>query len=240
LLSEQAKKLADMNSTKDKLLSVLSHDLRAPIGNLRSILSLLTRQAVTPDEFRDISEKLRYDVDVAYHMLDDVLNWVKSQYAGIVPHPVNFRLRDVIHEVIHISMPLGSEKQVKVELHTSGDDMVYADRDHVHIIVRNLLSNAIKFTAPATTVTVTTLSSGTHVEVRIRDKGIGLPETIVNKIMNGIQVESTRGTRGEKGTGLGLLLSREFVALNGGTLAFESQSGQGTTVSFTLQASNPA
>jgi signal transduction histidine kinase len=236
LLSEQAKKLEEMNATKDKLLSVLSHDLRAPIGNLRSILSLLTRQAVTPDEFREISEKLRYDVDTAYNMLDDVLHWVRSQYAGIVPNPVNFKLTEVIQEVIHISMPLASEKHVKLELQASGDDMVHADRDHIHIIIRNLLSNAIKFTRSSSSVIVTIRSNGKRVEVCVRDQGMGMSQEIIDKIIKGVKVESNRGTKGEKGTGLGLLLCREFVALNGGALKFESRPGEGTMVSFTLQA----
>jgi two-component system, sensor histidine kinase and response regulator len=227
-----------MNSTKDKLLSVLSHDLRAPIGNLRSILSLMTRQALTPEEFREISEKLKYDVDAAYDMLDDVLHWVKSQYAGIVPNPVDFKLLDVIREVTQLATPIASEKQVKLVLRTLGNDMVHADRDHVHIIVRNLVSNAIKFTRASTTVTVVTEIKGAFVEVQVKDQGLGMSPTIVDKIKNGIKIESTRGTTGEKGTGLGLLLCREFVALNGGDLSFESVPGSGTTVSFTLHTAS--
>jgi len=237
LLAEQAEKLEEMNTTKDKLLSVLSHDLRAPIGNLRAVLSLLSKKAITNEEFYEISQKLRSDVDGAYHLLDDVLHWVRSQYSGIVPKPVKFGLMEVIREVCQVAMPMASEKMVKIKLTTYGDDSVYADKDQVQIVVRNLVNNAIKYSNPSTDISVIVEHRGEFVEVRVQDKGVGMPQETIDKVLQGVKVESSRGTKGEKGTGLGLLLCREFVALNGGTLEIKSRVGDGTVVSFTLRAS---
>jgi signal transduction histidine kinase len=233
-LAAQARSLEETNGTKDKLLSVLSHDLRAPVGNLRSILALLSERRMSADEFHNLSEKLKTDVEDVYGMLEDVLHWVKSQHGGIVAHPVDFNLKLLTDEVVHLALPGASEKKIGIAVDCPGDPNVHADPDQVHIILRNLISNAIKFAVAGSSVTVALKPDQKFVTVSIHDQGIGIRQDDVEKIMMGKKIMGTRGTGGEKGTGLGLLLCREFIQLNGGQFFLNSTYGKGTTVSFTL------
>jgi signal transduction histidine kinase len=234
LLADQARKLEELNGTKDKLLSVVSHDLRAPVGHLRSILSMLSNKLITPDEFHGLSENLKHDVEGVHEMLEDVLNWVKSQHEGIVPHPLNFDIKVLADDVVQLAAPLASAKNIAINVDCNTHPIVYADRDQVHIIFRNLISNAIKFANSNTRITIRIISNASATEIKISDEGIGIREEDVKKIMTGMKVTGTSGTSGEKGTGLGLLLCREFIQLNGGTFFLESTVGKGTTVSFTF------
>jgi signal transduction histidine kinase len=233
-LTDQARRLEEMNAAKDKLLSVLSHDLRAPVNNLRAILKLLSDRLMSPEEFHGLSDKLKKDVEGVYEMLEDVLQWAKSQHEGIIPRPVNFDLKTLIDEVVQLAAPLASEKQISIDVICTARKNVKADPDHVHIIMRNLISNAIKFARTGTVVKVVLTHQNGDTVVSITDEGVGIGEEDTAKIMSGMKVNSTRGTGGEKGTGLGLLLCREFIELNGGQFSLQSKVGKGTTVSFTL------
>ncbi|MFZ6014580.1 MAG: ATP-binding protein [Bacteroidota bacterium] len=233
-LADQARKLEELNGTKDKLLSVVAHDLRAPVVNLKSILSLLSERLITAEEFHGLSSKLKKDLEGAYEMLEDVLRWAKSQQEGLVPHPIDFDLRDLADEVVQLASSQAGEKNVKMKTSHENGSVVYADRDHVHIILRNLVSNAIKFARPDTEIKVAITENPDEIRITVADEGVGISEDAMSRIRDGLKINSTRGTFGEKGTGLGLLLCREFIQLNGGKFFVESQKDIGTTVSFTL------
>lgn len=233
-IEEQTRRLQESNATKDKLLSVLSHDLRGPIGNLRSVMNMLSDKLLTHDEFQQLSGRLRHDVEGAYGMLEEVLHWVKSQKEGIEPNPTLFNIRTVVDEVVTQSCAGVEEKKLHVQVLGREEVQVYADQDHVHIILRNLLSNAIKFSMPGSSISIGLLMNEGETEIKVADSGTGISPLEVERIINGHKVNSTRGTRGEKGTGLGLMLTREFIQHNGGRFSVESTPGKGTVVTFTL------
>ncbi len=230
----QARKLEESNGNKDMLLSILAHDLRGPVGNLQSILTLLSDKLLTPDEFHALSDRLKKDVEGTYNMLDDVLRWVKTQQEGIQPRPVDFDIHELLKEAVELATVQSKTKGIIFEIRQRESVRVHADRDQVHIILRNLLSNASKFAPAGTKVCVNALPENGVVKVSIRDQGIGISPEIVEKITQGKKIMSTRGTAGEKGTGLGLLLCKEFIQQNGGSLSLESQINKGTTISFSL------
>jgi|GEM_PF-6529715 len=233
-LQQQARELEEMNLTKDKLLTVLAHDLRAPVNNLKGILTLLSSRLLTTDEFHGLSEKLKTDVESVNEMLEDVLHWVKSQHGGIVPRPVDFDLKESADEVIRLATPAAKDKNVELVIESVRHPVAHADPDHVQIIVRNLISNAIKFARQRTSVQLKIEPLNRFMRITITDYGVGMAREAVDHIISGKKVSSTPGTKGEKGTGLGLLLCREFIDLNGGEFFLRSVVGEGTSVSFTL------
>jgi signal transduction histidine kinase len=233
-LAEQTHKLEELNVTKDKLLTVLAHDLKAPVNNLKAILSLLSNRMMTAEEFYQISSKLRNDVETVNEMLEDVLHWVKSQHEAIIPRPADFSLRTITDELAQLVATAAAGKQVNISVHSTEPSIVHADPDQVQIIIRNLLTNAVKFAPPESHVGVSIVNDNEFVKLTVSDQGEGIANETVQNIMAGKKVQSTRGTQGEKGTGLGLLLCREFIQLNGGEFLLRSSSGKGTQVSFTL------
>lgn len=237
LLRIKSAELEDLNQTKDKLLSVLSHDLRGPVGNLSAILSLLSQRGMTAEEFHSVSDKLKTDVETTYSMLEEVLQWVKSQREGIVVHPVSFVLKDVVDEVINVSSSQSNAKNIRVNVETHGSVTAFADRDHISIVLRNLISNAIKFSPQDSEIIITITSGDNNSTVMIKDSGTGLNPSDVQKILMHEKVIGTQGTRGEKGTGLGLHLCQEFIAYNNGVFHLASEKGSGTTAGFTILSS---
>lgn len=229
-MENQARKYSDLNETKDKLLSVLSHDLRGPVGNLGAILDLLSSNTLTHQEFHDLSNRLRTDVRSTHGMLEEVLQWVGSQRDGIVPKPVLFDLSrsaaQTISELVHHASP----KRVAVEFQPSSSVNVLADPDHINIVLRNLLSNAIKFSPIGETVTVETRMEHSWGVVSIKNLGVPIAPDAIAKILNGQRVSGTRGSSGEKGTGLGLAMCQEFIQSNRGRLDITSSRESGTVV----------
>lgn len=233
-IEEQASKLAELNGTKDKLLSVLSHDLRGPVGNLSSVMSLLKSKHLSQEEFQHVSEHLRLDVDTTYKMLEEVLHWVTSQQQGIVPSPVVFHVETLVEEVIQLASSLALAKHIRIEIGDLREALVRADRDHIRIILRNLVNNAIKFSPDRSVIRIHVTTEERHIRISIADQGPGISAERVERIMRGEKIDSTRGTKGEKGTGLGLLLCRDFIQYNHGVFFISSSEGKGTTISFTL------
>ncbi|SHH96795.1 7TM diverse intracellular signalling [Chryseolinea serpens] len=233
-IEEQASKLAELNGTKDKLLSVLSHDLRGPVGNLSSVMALLKSKHLSQEEFQNVSEHLRLDVDTTYKMLEEVLHWVSSQQQGIVPNPVVFHVETLLEEVIQLASSLALAKHIRIETGDLREALVRADRDHIRIILRNLVNNAIKFSPDRSIIRIHVTAEEHHIRISVADQGPGISAEKVDRIMRGDKIDSTRGTKGEKGTGLGLLLCRDFIQYNHGVFFISSTEGKGTTISFTL------
>lgn len=230
----KSESLEELNETKDKLLSVLSHDLRGPVGNLRAILSLLSARAMSNEEFVQVSARLRTDVETTYSMLEEVLQWVKSQREGIVTRPTNFDLNVLVSDVVSMSSAQANAKRISIVVDHNSEITAFADRDHISIVLRNLLGNAIKFSPEEGVVRLSIDSDEQYAMVMIKDRGVGIPAEDVDKIIRHEKVTGTRGTQGEKGTGLGLLLCQEFITYNNGTFLLESTEGHGTTTGFTI------
>ncbi len=233
-----AQELAGINRTKDKLFSITSHDMRSPLNSLKGLLGLFNDGNITNEEMREMTKKLELKVNTLSEFLDNLLNWSKAQMQGIEMNPQTFDLSQVIEENILVLSPQAQEKQIIIHYKSQENIFSFADPNLTSLILRNLISNAIKFTHNKGDVSIEaiTLPDFPQVEVRITDNGIGLEESRIQQLFS-LESYTTLGTQQETGTGLGLLLSKEFIEKQGGKIKVESKKGEGSIFSFTLPTS---
>lgn len=233
-IQSQADSLHTINQLKSKILSVISHDLRGPITNLHSLLELVTKNIVTPEEFNELSVKLKSNLNVTQRTLENLLNWSLGQMEGIKTVPVAFNINSVIEDVAHLSEEAANRKQILFRKDGKVPLFVNADVNQVHLILRNLFNNAIKFSKHESEVIITVEVKHKFCFVYIQDKGIGMTRAELDMITNSNEYFTKTGTDQEKGTGLGLLLCKDFIKRNGGEFFIESKLKEGTLVTFTL------
>ncbi|MCK5137269.1 MAG: ATP-binding protein [Bacteroidales bacterium] len=239
-LRESEKNLMELNATKDKFFSIISHDLKNPFSSLLSISELMVDSfddADTDDHragFRKINQSVRHLLS----LLENLLTWSSSQRGKIKCDPVRFNLSNLIQENINLHK-LPAEKK-GIELFSPTEDAVYAhgDRDMINSVIRNLMTNAVKFTDRDKKVEVKVLKKEKNIEVCIVDEGIGITKENLRKLFRIDEKFKSTGTAGEKGTGLGLIICREFIEKNGGEITVQSKPGEGTTFRFTIPMSN--
>ncbi|HLT52096.1 MAG TPA: tetratricopeptide repeat-containing sensor histidine kinase [Arenibacter sp.] len=234
-LEHREAELQASNDTKNKLFSIIAHDLRGPIGALESLLKLLNTGDMDSSEFMGFVPKLKNDVNNISFTLNNLLSWGQSQLKGMNTIPAKTALANLVEDNINLLNELAEAKSIKIESSISDKIYIRADVNQLHIVLRNLLSNAIKFTPNNGRIVI-----GAHekeedfVEVYIRDTGHGIPFDIQKKIFQDDSNYTTYGTNNEKGTGLGLSLCKEMVDNNGGKIWVQSEIGQGTTFFFTV------
>jgi len=234
---EQHEELKRVNDTKDKFMSIIGHDLRNPIGAFKDVVSQL---ADYPEMFSDelrtqILNELRVEAESTYFLLDNLLSWAKSQKSTIKFEPGKVDLKAAISNNILLNSRFSEGKKIQLLSEVNGNHLVYADQNMVNLILRNLISNAIKFTPDSGTIKVITSENGEFVKVSVQDNGVGIPEKMIPSLFKEEGHVTTYGTNHEKGSGLGLILCKEFVDKNGGKIWVDSKVGHGTTFSFTLK-----
>lgn len=232
-LDQQSQDLKALNATKDKLFAIIGHDLRNPIGALISLLQLLEYGNISQEEFLLYSNKLKASVESLHFTLHNLLVWANSQMQGLKATPQVFDLQEIAQENINLLSEIAKNKSIALSNRVKEFTKVNADIDHVKLILRNLLSNALKFTPQGGEVSVDAVIEKDCVKIAVRDTGVGIAEEKLNKLFTPA-VTSTKGTEEEKGTGLGLMLCKDFVEKNGGQIWVESQIGKGSTFHFTL------
>ena len=242
----QNKKLESLDAVKNKLFSIIGHDLRSPIATLNGFVTLLHQAAVlTPEKIAWFAEKIQESLSATAHLLDNLLFWAKSQMQGIEVDRVAFDLLPLLDQNRQLAQLRAEGKKIRVELEVPRDTVypavppetaleVVADKNMVDLIVRNLLENAIKFSFEGGVVTLGVRPAGAEVEVSVRDGGKGMSKAEASKVGSGTMSFTTMGTGKEKGSGLGLVLCRELVEKNGGRFWFESEEGKGSHFHFTV------
>lgn len=233
-IQSQAETLHEINNLKSKLFSVISHDLRGPINNLHSLLDLLTKEHLTPSEFKDVSTKLKASLNISQRTLENLLNWSLSQMEGIRTEKTIFNISSVIVEVANLTEETASKKQVTISNEMKATLLVEADVNQVHLILRNLIHNAIKFSQRNGIVTLVAEKKAKFCYISVQDNGIGITPSEKEMILNSHEYFTKSGTDMEKGTGLGLHLCKDFIRRNGGELSIESEVGKGTLVTICL------
>lgn len=237
-LMEQATKLQEVNRVKDKVFSVLSHDLRNPINSLTSVMNMLNTDMLTVEEFGMMRDKFSVQLRTVNLMLDNLLHWSRANLRGIIDTNKSVvQVNKTVQQVCLLTNEVARNKQIKVESGLSLDSTVYADADHLDIIFRNVISNALKFTPVGGTITITDKVVGDKRLISIRDSGVGMSEEKIRELFTDLPLVSQYGTKGEKGTGIGLLITKEFVQINNGTINVESKPNEGTNfiLSFPLR-----
>ncbi len=236
-LKEIAEKLAQSNATKDKMFSIIAHDLRGPIGNLKSMLEYISENPdeFNPDEILQIINNLRTTSTQTFELLINLLNWAKSQQNIMEYNPDIHNIKNLITPVIDISKQLAKAKNIQIFTKIPENLQIIADENMIKTVVRNLLSNAIKFTHNNGKIFVEVYENNKFAEITVKDTGVGISQENIAKIFDQNTYFTTYGTNNEKGTGLGLKLCYDFVKRNNGQMWVESEKDNGTTFFFTLK-----
>jgi signal transduction histidine kinase len=235
-IAQQAAELTELNSLKNKLFSVISHDLKAPMYAMRNFFQSARDQKLAAREIRDMLPDVIHDLNYTTGLMENLLHWAKSQMQSNQVRPQELNVTQLIEETIQLLRLQADAKKIVIERKFDMPVYAYADRDMVNLVLRNILSNALKFTPCDGRIVIGTHEYDAFAEIYIQDSGLGISPEQMRKI-NDNNFYSTPGTSREAGTGLGLMLCKEFLVRNGGRMMIESEPGHGSTFSFTLPQS---
>lgn len=236
-LIKQNESLEQINSSKNKLFSIISHDFKSPLSSLIGTLELTQQGNISQEENKELLRHLHIKVLQVSQMLNNLLYWANSQQMGIRTHKKDVNIPDVVKEVLAIARYMAVEKSITLEHQNIHPCMVHADPDHLRIIVQNVLTNALKFTPVNGKITISYHCDELENQVIIEDSGIGIAPDKLEKLtrITGSDI-SAHGTNNEAGTGIGLSLVKNFIAENDGDLLIESEIKKGTKVTISLPA----
>ena len=236
-LLEQTRHLEEMNQVKDRLFSIVSHDLKDSITGVKAFLDLLREDSISQEEFDELIPELSENADNAAALLMNLLNWSKSQMQNLEPKPELFNIQDVFQDKINLVQKKVEQKNI-ILLDESIKDFVYADRSMIEIVIQNLLANAIKFSRVGDVITISNRERNGNVLICIEDTGVGISEENQKKLFKNGGF-TTRGTNAEKGTGLGLSICKQMVELNYGKIWVESEPNLGSKFFVELPKAKP-
>ena len=232
-LAKQAAYLEEVNLFKDKLFFIISHDLRAPLGQVQSVLEILENGLLETEEFLKILPKLLQNVVITMDFLDNLLFWAKTQIQGQYVDRQYFDVCELVEKNIVLFEPSAANKEIALTCQQEQVQTAFADKNMTNLIIRNLINNAIKFCNKNDEIKIFITENNNFLQILIADTGVGIAKENAGKLLSNKHF-SSKGTNGEKGTGLGLKLCRDFVQKNGGELWFESEVGKGSKFYFTL------
>lgn len=233
LVNKQNETLEQHNKFKDKIFSIIAHDLRSPIASMQSMFSLLNQGLISQDEFMQFKKDMTNQVNTVSLLLENLLNWAKKQMqTGLSTNTSVVDVSKIIDQNLALFNEISIHKQITFKADVT-DLKLLADADQFDLIIRNLLSNAIKFTPKGGNISINAKAENNKVKIAIKDSGVGMTQETINKIIAN-EVVSNKGTNGEKGTGLGLSLTKEFIENNNGTFNICSKPNQGTEITITF------
>ncbi|MEI7980161.1 MAG: PAS domain-containing sensor histidine kinase [Bacteroidota bacterium] len=237
-LEKFSKALQESNATKDKFFSIIAHDLKGPFNSILGLTNLLISdyQLYDDEEVRNTLSTIKKSSERAFELLENLLLWANSQTGNISFTPREFNLQRTIDETIALLEVQSARKKISILSCSEEDCIITGDEQMIQTVLRNLMSNAIKFTYTGGEVAVSVTRGDDKVVVSVKDTGTGIAENDIPKLFKIESKYSTSGTSDEKGTGLGLILCKEFVEKHGGKLWVESELGKGSTFYFTLFA----
>ncbi len=235
-LTESENDLRELNATKDKFFSIISHDLRSPFSSLLGFSQILAKdyKTLSDGDMEIIVENIHNSAKHAFSLLENLLQWSRIQTGSIKYTPTTIALKEIVDSNAHLLIGSITEKDIDLFNEVEENTFVYADTNMLNSIVQNLISNAIKFTTAGGAVKITSKSRDGFIELTVADTGLGMSEETITKLFRIDAQYTTRGTAGERGTGLGLILCKEFVEKHGGQIWVESEPEVGTSVKFTL------
>ena len=232
----QARELKQSNALKDKMFSVISHDLRSPLSSIKLALDFISTGLIKPTDelFKVTIKDLVKTTDEAYILLENLLGWAKSQSNILNVIPESLELKPLVNSVAGLLKLNSENKKICIQNNIPEGITVFADLQMLQSVVRNLLSNALKFTRENGTIELNAVAVNEEVIVCVKDSGVGISEARLKKIFDQDRPEQTFGTNKESGSGLGLILCKDFVEKNGGKIWVESEEGKGSTFSFSI------
>jgi signal transduction histidine kinase len=226
-----------LNATKDKMMSIIGHDLRGTIGGFSTMLEVLIDQFDTLDSKsqKEMFVLLKETSHSTYNLLENLLWWARSQRGELKFEPTPESLKQIIDENIQLLQNTADNKKIVLKSHQLEDYAVFVDRQMITTTVRNLINNAIKFTPNGGNVDIFVEKVNNQIFVRIKDTGIGIRKEVISELFQINRYFSKKGTNNERGSGLGLVLCKDFVERNGGTISVESEPDKGSIFSFNLK-----
>jgi len=235
-IKQYEKRLVQLNTDKDRFMSILAHDLTSPFNALLGLSELLSKniRKYDTDKIENFVNLINKSAKNTYGLLEALLMWTRSQSGTIPFQPQNLILNAICVEVLRILTPNASEKNITLNYYASDDISIFADIDMLKAILRNLISNAIKFTNNGGKISIYAEPNHSNTTITVSDNGIGIAPNTVSKLFDFSQIHTTEGTAREKGTGLGLLICKDFVERHGGKIWIESEVGKGSDFKFTL------
>lgn len=232
-INRKTLELEETIKIKDKFLSVVTHDLKGPLSTLQMTLSLLKSESITPNELRELAGSLEKRFENTSVFIQNLLEWAKLQLVNGSFQPTAFDMQKTILEVVHLLEPEATRKLVRLESTVQSPAIVFGDLNMIRFILRNLISNSIKFSNGGNEIVIGAEQGDRYLTFLVKDSGTGIPEKIRDKLFT-LDTISTPGTQAEKGTGLGLMVTKEFIDRNQGLIWYESREGKGTTFYFSL------
>lgn len=234
-----AAELRRLNVSKDKLFSLISHDLRSPFTSLLSLLNILVNsfENIPEDKLKEYLNKIYTNAKSVFNLIENLLQWSRIQIEGFDILPTHFSIQSLVDKVIYIHKQQAELKKITVLNDTQSNPFIYADQNMVGAVLRNLLSNAIKFTNKDGVIRFNSEVQNNQLKISIEDSGIGIDPEVQNSLFRQDRFISTAGTNNEQGTGLGLILCKELIEKNNGKIDVLSKPGLGTTFWFTLPIS---
>jgi signal transduction histidine kinase/ligand-binding sensor domain-containing protein len=229
-IEKSREELENLNRKKDLIFSILSHDLRSPLTTLKGFLGMLIEnvETISKDDLKKYSISIRNSVTNSLDLIDNTLYWSLSQTNSIQYTPTTVKLGPLFTKIKGLYQLTADKKQIKLDIDDVNGLSINADENMLYVLLRNLVSNAIKFTSEGKTVSLHAIRNSHSVEIKIIDEGVGMSEMEISKIFTLDNPEVKRGTSSEKGTGLGLLLCKKFIEVNGGKLNIRSREGEGS------------
>ncbi len=230
IISKQRDELKQINSTKDKFFSIISHDLRGPFGNIVSFTNLLAEDydSFKDQEKKEIIGQLNNSAKTTFELLANLLTWSQTQTGQIDINKENLNLKNLIDTSCAAYVCVAAQKKIDITCKVPKETNVYVDKNTASVIISNLINNAIKFTPEKGTITVDFKENIETSELHIIDSGVGMSKETISKLFKIEEHVSTKGTNNEDGTGLGLVLSKEFILKNGGNISVTSEPGKGS------------
>ncbi|AQG81095.1 PAS domain-containing sensor histidine kinase [Spirosoma montaniterrae] len=233
-LTRQREHLEQLNSAKDKLFSIISHDFRAPLARLQQVLAQVETDPSQVTKFFDYLPVINHQLTQVYLILDNLLVWASAQLMHREPRPMRIDFLHIIESSLSLLQGQWQQKKIQLSLEERQPVLVWVDYDMINIALRNIINNAIKFTPAGKSIYVRYYVQPPFAYVDVTDTGIGMPADLVHRILRR-EIGSTRpGTADEKGTGLGLAFSQEMIEANGGTFHLKSVENEGSVVGFSI------
>lgn len=235
-LKENEKKLGELIASKDKFFSIIAHDLINPFNTILGLTDLLASEFESFDskEIKDLINAINKDANETYDLLKNLLDWSRSQNGKIEIKPAIHNLNELIEDVVKLISFAANKKEIRINVNLDQQDVAFCDFNTISTVFRNLLSNAVKFTHRGGEISVTSKKAKTGIAVSVSDNGVGIKKEDIEEIFKIDSEVSTKGTEKEKGTGLGLIICKEFTELNSGEISVTSELGKGSVFTIVL------
>jgi signal transduction histidine kinase len=238
LIHGQNEQLAEMNAEKDKFFSIIAHDLRSPFGAMLGLTELMVSRDsdYTLNDMQDLAANLNQTAQSTFNLVENLLEWSRLQRGLIQPEPFMLNVQEMATDCLNAMQGEIIAKDIHIQTNIHEDISIYGDLRMVQTALRNIISNAVKFTPRGGKVSLCAIKENHQVRISISDTGVGIPGILQSRIFSFDDRKTRKGTEGEKSSGLGLTMSKEFIERNRGSIEFESEEGKGSTFTLILSA----